>query len=190
MSSESNAALLVMDVQQSVVRATGADKGQILENIGQAVRAAKAQDMPVFYVTLSFRDGYPEVSPRNKMFGGLAQSGAFARGSDESAIHPAVAPEPEDQIVTKVRVSAFAGSDLAVLLRARQIDELILTGISTGGVVLSTLREAADRDFRLAVLSDGCMDPDAEVHQVLTRKVFPRQADVLTVDEWVAGLVS
>jgi len=91
-------------------------------------------------------------------------------------------------VVTKRRVSAFAGSDLETILRSHQIEHMVLTGISTSGVVLSTLREAADKDYRLSVLSDGCADLDPEVHNVLLNKVFPRQADVLTVAQWTAGL--
>jgi nicotinamidase-related amidase len=64
----------------------------------------------------------------------------------------------------------------------------VLTGIATSGVVLSTVREAADKDYRLTVLSDGCADLDPEVHSVLMGKVFPRQADVLTAMQWVDGL--
>jgi nicotinamidase-related amidase len=55
-------------------------------------------------------------------------------------------------------------------------------------VVLSTLRQAADLDYGLVVLADGCLDTDPEVHRVLTEKVFPRQADVLSVAEWPAGI--
>jgi hypothetical protein len=65
---------------------------------------------------------------------------------------------------------------------------LILGGIATSGVVLSTLREAADKDFALTVLSDACLDADPEVHRVLMEKVFPRQANVLTVDAWTDTL--
>ena len=86
--------------------------------------------------------------------------------------------------MVKRRVSAFTGSGLDVVLRAQAIDHLILTGIATSGVVLSTLRQAADADFRLTVLKDACLDVDAEVHRVLTEKVFPRQAEVLSVAEW------
>ena len=60
-------------------------------------------------------------------------------------------------------------------------------GIATSGVVLSTLRQAADLDYRLTVLRDACADADAEVHRVLTEKVFPRQADVVDVAHWVAA---
>jgi nicotinamidase-related amidase len=64
------------------------------------------------------------------------------------------------------------GSGLEIVPRAQDIDTLILTGISTGGVVLSTVREAADKDFRIVVLADGCLDPDPEFHAVLTEKIF------------------
>jgi nicotinamidase-related amidase len=83
-------------------------------------------------------------------------------------------------------VSAFTGSDLQVVLRSLGADTLVLTGIATSGVVLSTLRQAADLDYRLVVLSDGCLDADPEVHRVLTEKVFPRQASVRTVAQWAA----
>ncbi|HEV2254171.1 MAG TPA: isochorismatase family cysteine hydrolase [Streptosporangiaceae bacterium] len=109
-------------------------------------------------------------------------------GDPGAAIHPAVAPAPGDLIVTKRRVSAFTGSDLEVVLRAAGIDHLVLTGIATSGVVLSTLRQAADLDYRLTVLADGCLDADPEVHRVLTDKVYPRQADVLGIAEWTQSL--
>ena len=73
-------------------------------------------------------------------------------------------------MVTKRRVSAFAGSDLEVVLRSGEVGHLVLCGIATSGVVLSTLREAADRDYRLTVLSDLCVDPDPEVQRVLLEK--------------------
>jgi len=88
-------------------------------------------------------------------------------------------------VVTKKRVSAFTGSDLEVLLRANGIRHLVLCGIATSGVVLSTLREAADKDYQVTVLSDLCADMDAEVHRVLLEKVFPRQAAVVTTAEWI-----
>jgi nicotinamidase-related amidase len=87
-------------------------------------------------------------------------------------------------------VDRFAGHDggyLDVLLRARRTEHLVLAGIATSGVVLSTLRQAADLDYRLTVLADGCLDADPEVHQVLLGKVFPRQAEVTGVAEWAAS---
>jgi nicotinamidase-related amidase len=104
------------------------------------------------------------------------------------AIYPDVAPQPGDVVVTKRRVSAFTGSDLEVILRACKVQHLVLTGLSTSGVVLSTIREASDKDYHLSVLSDCCGDFDNEVHTVLLSKVFPRQANVLTAEEWAAAI--
>jgi nicotinamidase-related amidase len=90
--------------------------------------------------------------------------------------------------VTKKRVSAFAGSDLELVLRSRGIRTMVLSGIATSGVVLSTLRAAADLDFDLIVLADGCRDVDPEVHRVLLEKVFRRQSEVIDVETWVRRL--
>ncbi|MDX3094591.1 cysteine hydrolase [Streptomyces sp. ME19-03-3] len=184
-----NSALLVMDVQRGITDRFTGDDGY-LPRVREAVAAARTADIPVLYVVIGFRAGHPEISPRNKGFSALAQAGGFAAGDPGAEIHPEVAPEPGDVVVTKKRVSAFAGSDLDMLLRARGIDSLVLTGIATSGVVLSTLRQAADLDYGLTVLSDGCLDSDPEVHRVLTEKVFPRQADVVTVKEWVTSLAN
>ncbi|WP_238007854.1 isochorismatase family cysteine hydrolase [Dactylosporangium sp. AC04546] len=171
-------ALLVMDVQTAIVeRYPGPG---YLPRLRQAIATARAAGLPVIYVAVGFRPGYPEVSQRNKQFAGVVARG----GGAENPIHPDVAPEPGDAVVTKRRVSAFTGSDLDVLLRAQRIEHLVLAGIATSGVVLSTLRQAADLDYRLTVLADGCLDADPEVHRVLTERVFPVQADVTTVADW------
>ncbi|MFF3950433.1 cysteine hydrolase family protein [Streptomyces sp. NPDC001902] len=182
-----HSALLVMDVQRAITDRFTGDTGY-LSRVRDAIDAARAADVPVIHVVIGFRAGHPEISSRNKTFGALAQAGGFAAGDPGAEIHPDVAPAPGGIVVTKKRVSAFAGSDLDVVLRARGIDSLVLTGIATSGVVLSTLRQAADLDYGLTVLSDGCLDADPEVHRVLTEKVFPRQADVVTVEEWVKSM--
>jgi nicotinamidase-related amidase len=174
-----------MDVQSVVVdRYPDPD---YLPRLREAIGAARAGGLPVIYATVGFRPGYPEISTRNKMFGGLARRAGAAVNDQATGIHPDVAPEPGDILVTKRRVSAFAGSDLDMVLRAGEIDHLVLTGIATSGVVLSTVRQAADLDFGLTVLADACLDADPEVHRVLTEKVFPHQADVTTVVDWAAA---
>ena len=179
--------LLVMDVQESIV-GRFADTSGYLHRLSHAIAAARSAGVPVVYVTVGFRPGHPEISPRNKTFATIAGSGAFAEGDPASRIHPAIAPEPGDLVVTKRRVSAFAGSDLEVLLRGLGAGTLVLAGIATSGVVLSTVRQAVDLDYRIVVLADACIDSDPEVHRVLTEKVFPRQADVRAVSEWTADL--
>ena len=179
-------ALLVMDFQAGVVERFGS--GDVVRRAREAVDAARGRGIPVVFVRVGFRDGAPEVSARNKSFAVLADQGGMGQDSPATQVVPELEPLPSEAVVVKRRVSAFAGSDLDVVLRAAEVDHLVLAGIATGGVVLSTLREAADRDYRLTVLSDACLDRDPEVHRVLTEKVFPRQADVVPVDEWITGL--
>ena len=181
-------ALLIMDVQQGIVERFAGDDDGYLGRLATAIAAARAADVMVGYVTIAFRPGYPEVSDRNKSFAAIADTGRFTDGDPGSRIPGEVAPAPGEAVVIKRRVSAFTGSDLEVLLRARGIDHLVLAGIATSGVVLSTLRQAADLDYRLTVLADGCLDADPEVHQVLLGKLFPRQAEVTSVAEWAASL--
>lgn len=184
---QSKSALLVMDMQNSVVSRFVENENALLP-FQKAIEAARRNAIPVIYVRVAFRAGYPEISPRNKMFAGVSRRAGTAATETTMQIHESVQPRPDEPIVTKLRVSAFTGSDLEVILRSRQVDTLILSGIATSGVVLSTLREAADKDFALTVLSDACIDADPEVHRVLIEKVFPLQADVFTVDAWVDSL--
>jgi nicotinamidase-related amidase len=180
----SQTALLVMDIQAGIV-ARFAQTGDFLKRINTAITAARAASIPVIYVVVAFRQGYPEISPRNKSFSAVKQQQSrLQAGMTTTEIHPAITPQPADIVVTKRRVSAFSGSDLEVVLRAQGITHLVLCGIATSGVVLSTLREAADKDYQLTVLSDCCLDSDEEVQRVLLSKVFPRQAEVVTAQAW------
>ena len=184
----SHMALLVMDVQEGVVTRY-AQMGDVVTPISAAISAAHAASIPVIYVKIALRPGYPEVSPRNKFFSALRQQLSSAPAAiPPMEIHPAIAPQASDVVVTKRRVSAFSGSDLEVVLRAQDISHLVLCGIATSGVVLSTLREAADKDYQLTVLADCCVDSDEEVQRVLLSKVFPRQAEVIQASEWMAKL--
>ncbi len=180
-----NTALLVMDMQVGIV-GTLPNAAAVISSVGKAIAHAREKKIPIIYVVVGFRQGAPEISANNKGF--TASKERFA-GVDMNAfmtVHADVAPQEGEITVTKRRVSAFAGSDLEVVLRSSGIQHMVLCGISTSGVVLSTTREAADKDYKITILADCCADGDEEVHRVLTTKVFPRQADVKTVDEWSA----
>jgi hypothetical protein len=81
-------------------------------------------------------------------------------------------------VVGKHRVNALYGTALDLILRANALDTLIILGYATSGVVLSTVRAAADLDYRLVVVEDCCADQDPDLHDFLTQRLFPRQADV------------
>lgn len=178
-----HAVLLVMDFQRGIVGRV-ADAEALLDRVAGAIATARARGMAVGYVRVAFEDAdYDAVPPTNKIFARLAEGRVNHVDSPTTAVHDRLAPEPGDIVVRKTRVGAFSTTDLDEQLRKRGISTVVLAGISTSGVVLSTVRDAADRDYRIIVLADGCADFDAEVHDVLLGKVFPRQADVVNIAE-------
>ena len=181
-------ALLVMDFQVAIVEGYAADREALLERTTALVEAVRRAGIMVGYVVVGFRPGYPEISARNAQFGMLRGTGLFTAVAAGTEIHPAVAPRPGEIVVTKHRVSAFAGTDLDMILRAKGIETLVLSGIATSGVVLSTLRHASDADYRLLVVQDCCSDRDEEVHRVLVEKIFPRQAALVCAADVVQAL--
>lgn len=178
-------ALLAMDLQ--VGNLSHIDDPGYLPRAARAIEVARGAGVPVVHVRVGFRPGHPEVHPRNKTFSALP-SDMFTDDDPAGAIHPDVAPVPGEIVVTKNRVSAFAGNDLRQILAAQGIGHLVLAGIATGGVVLATVVTAADEDYRLTVLEDACADPDPRTHRFHMERTFPRRGEVIDVDSWGKSL--
>lgn len=178
------AALLVMDYQKGIVGMLG-DPDALLSRAADAIALARGRDAQVAYVRVAFEDADYEAFPPTSQMGARVKSAGRALHADSpnTAIDERVAPQDGDIIVRKTRVGAFSTTDLDQQLRQRNLDTLILAGISTSGVVLSTVRDAADRDYRVCVLADACADPDPEMHAFLTERIFSRQADVITLPQ-------
>jgi nicotinamidase-related amidase len=152
---------------------------QVVEKTQRLQGAAREAGLFVCYCATVFRPGYVEISERNKTFRERKHSGQPAIGDPVQLIHPAVLPAAGEVVVGKHRVNALYGTALDLILRANNIDTLIILGYATSGVVLSTTRYAADLDYRLVVVEDCCADQDPEVHDFLTQRIFPRQAEVV-----------
>jgi nicotinamidase-related amidase len=183
---KSRTALLIMDYQNDIVNfLPEKDREPLLDKASTILKEARKAGIQVIYVVVRFRDGYPEISPKNGMFSGLKKTGWLREGTPGAEIHAKVAPQPGDVVVTKRRVGAFSTTDLETVLRAKDIDTLAMFGIATSGVVLSTVRWAADMDYRLVVVGDACADRDQEVHRVLTEKIFPGQAAVVSTQDFL-----
>jgi nicotinamidase-related amidase len=185
---KNHTAVLIMDYQNDIVSGVTDAYPQLLDKAAAVLRGARQVGIPVIYVVVRFRPGYPEVSARNKIFSGLKAAGRLAEGTPGADIHASVAPQAAEVIVTKRRVGAFSTTDLTSVLNACNATSLVLLGIATSGVVLSTVRWAADADYDIIVIEDGCADADPEVHRVLTQKVFPRQAAVVQTDAFLQSL--
>jgi nicotinamidase-related amidase len=182
-------ALLVMDYQRAIVGMIE-DSDALVAHAAEAIELVRGRGGHIGYVRVAFTAAdLQDIPPTSSMGARIASAPqAFMDESPATQIDERVAPRPEDIIVRKTRVGAFSTTDLARQLTERGIDTLILAGISTSGVVLSTVRDASDRDYRLFVLSDATADRDPAVHDCLMERVFPRQADIITVAE-LAGLL-
>jgi nicotinamidase-related amidase len=170
-----------MDYQNGVVDMLD-EPDELLARTADAIAMVRRHGGQIGYVRVAFEDADLEaIPPTSRMGARIATSPqAFHSDSPTTAVHESVAPQTGDVIVRKTRVGAFSTTDLDQQLRERGIDTLILAGISTSGVVLSTVRDASDRDYRVLVLADATADPDPEVHEFLLERIFPRQVDVIT----------
>jgi len=182
---DKKSALLMLDFQVGVGDIPYAENA-----VAQAVKALEAgrkAGMVVIFSKVAFRPGYPEVSAFNPVFAMIKEKKFLP--SESSRLLPLMIPRDQELVVDKKRFSAFCGSDLELLLRAQNVKNLIIAGISTSGVILSTFCEAADKDYQMTILSDACADPQDALHQELTTDLFPRSAKVNTVAEWTAELL-
>jgi len=185
----SRTALLVMDYQNGIVGML-AEPQELLQRAAAAVAVARERGVTVGYVRVAFTDADYQAVPATSRMGAqvIAAGRSLHADSPETAIHTLLAPRPGDVVVRKTRVGAFSTTGLDAQLRERGVDTLILAGISTSGVVLSTTRDAYDRDYAIVVLADACADPDAEVHDFLIEKILPRKAHVISANEMAARL--
>jgi len=179
-------AMLGMDLQAGIVSVYTPNTTELVDRAAALLQQGRRAGVTVIHVKVGFRPGLPEVHSRNLLFGGIKASPQHQKlfSGVAGEIHPAVAPAASDLVVTKSRVNAFTGTDLELLLRAKEIDTLVLFGIATSGVVLSTALHASDADFRLFIIKDCCADQDQTVHTCLIEKVLPRRATVLLAEEF------
>jgi nicotinamidase-related amidase len=178
--------LLVMDYQPGVIDTLGplVDTDELLGRVATAIKVVRRAGGQVGFVRSAFDDrDYSAIPGSNKVFAPHAATRYLHTEDPASGVHGRLAPEPGDLMIRKTRLGAFSTSDLQDQLRGSGITTLILAGIHTKGVLLSTVVEAVDRDYTTYVLSDASADADPSLHDVLTKKVFTFQANVITVAE-------
>lgn len=182
---KNRAALLIADFQIENVASCPSSIEGVLRRAASVLDCARKIQIPIVHIKMSFRHGWPEVLPHLRH----RYEGRFLEGSEGAEFHPAVAPKPGETIVAKRRTGPFSSTDLNSILHAAGADTLLISGIVTSGVVLSTVRWAADIDYEIVVISDACLDRDPEVHHMLLEKVLPRQATIATTSEVVSVLL-
>ncbi len=182
-------ALLLMDYQPGIVERLD-DPEALIARAQQALATARAAGATVGFVRVAFTDEDFEAMPEGAPMARVKAMPREAMHADSPAtqVDERVSPAEGDIVVRKTRVGAFGTTDLDQQLRARGIDTLILAGISTSGVTISTVCDAHDRDYRLFVLADATADPEPETHAFLTEVFFPKRATVIEVADLEALL--
>jgi nicotinamidase-related amidase len=176
-------ALLVLDYQPAVLD-TIANGAELLARAIETIAIARTKGVHIGFVRVAFDDAdRAAIPPTNKAFFPVVGTTYLDHEAPEALVHEKLAPKPGDMSLRKRRVGAFSTTDLDQQLRERGVTTLLLAGTYTSGVVLSTMRDASDHDYRLFVVSDLCGDPDVPLHDVLMQKIFPRQGEVLTSAE-------
>ncbi|UXN06112.1 cysteine hydrolase family protein [Bartonella sp. HY761] len=185
-------ALILMDFQKFILEnfISLEQATHVTQNAAKLLQWARQAGVLVIHVNVSFRQGYPEINSRNVMFGDIKANKRVIPGGDEMKIYAPLAPQSDEPIVGKHRISAFSGSDFDMILRANNIEELVLAGVATSHVVLSTFNQAFDLDYGLTVIEDACTDGDLEMHDILIKKHFPRHAMVMSAQEFIEKNIS
>jgi nicotinamidase-related amidase len=168
---------LVMDMMNDLVSESGfnaktyavqvKERG-VLEHTAKAIEAARHAGIGIGYVRVGFSPDYRECPPASPIFSGARKNGIFKLGTDGTQVHPALAPRTSDLDIIKHRVSPFYATSLEPILRANGIERLILSGVSTNGVVHSGAREGHDRDYEIVIFEDCCagVTPDEHMHAI------------------------
>jgi nicotinamidase-related amidase len=178
-------ALLTLDLQKGVFGLVPGSE-RVMTMAAKAVAFARQNQFRIIHVGLAFSEGHPEIPDVEFPWLRLKQNNLFVKGTPSVEFHGDIF-HPDDLVIYKQRVGAFSDNHLELVLRSRRVEHLVVFGIATSGIVLSTLSRAFDLDFRSVVLKDACFDSDQEVHRVLTEKVFPVKAWVAATDEFIAA---
>jgi nicotinamidase-related amidase len=181
-------AFLTLDIQTALVGFYAKEAtAEFVQTVRSLLACARDTNATVIHVRLGFRQGFPEVSERNRLLSSLTKNPDYVKmlTTEWFNLHPALEARPDEPVLTKSRISAFEGTDLKVLLRSKNIDTLVLFGIITSGVVLSTALEAMDQDYRVLIVRDACVDSDPELHACLLDHLLAKRTDVVTAAEIV-----
>ncbi|MFG1819312.1 cysteine hydrolase family protein [Kribbella sp. NPDC049174] len=176
-------ALIIGDVQQGITSNYPFAR-QVVPPLTELLPRARAAGVLVVFVRFAFRANGADVPPDSALLRTFYEAGdAFHEGSAGTALDLPVADE--DVVVLKRRASAFAGTDLDLVLRAAGVNSLAIAGVATSAMVAATCYDAADRGYQVTVLRDACADGDQAMHDFFMDAVFPsRGFEVVTCTGW------
>jgi nicotinamidase-related amidase len=189
-------ALINVDLQNMFVEGTpvsAPDGLAIVARVNKLAAACREAGVLVIHTAHVTRPDGSNVGVMGEIIPPVRE-GMIAKGSFTAALHKDLKIEPADIMLEKPRFGAFHGTDLEITLRARGIDSVIISGLTTIVCADTTAREAAMRDFRVFFLSDGTSTvgingvPRDELQKVTCAVLGTAFAQVLTVDQMIGKL--
>ena len=115
-----------------------AERG-IIAKVNRALEIARNKEWLTILVKVGFSKGYLDHPKRSPFFGKLHEIGALEAGSSGMDFHPEIREDLADLVIVKPRISAFYGTQLDAALRARNVNRLVIAGVSTAWAVQSTV---------------------------------------------------
>jgi nicotinamidase-related amidase len=127
--------------------------------------AARQAGVPIIYTRVCYRPGYPDLIANGPLLQGVRDAGALVDGEPGAEIIPELAAQPGDVVVDHRRITGFSGTDLDTILKAREIDTVLLTGVATNITVEGTARDAVNLGYRTIVISDCTSAANEAAHE-------------------------
>ena len=168
----------VVEINKAHRGACGDYAWDAIEPTVKLFAAARAAGLPVIYTTGSGSDA---VSATNRQKSGEA----IGDGYD---IKEEFAPEDGDLVIAKQRASGFYGTPLVAHLNLMGVESLIMCGESTSGCLRASVVDAFSAGYHVVVAEECCFDRSLVSHKLSLFDLHHKYADVMHVDEVVAGL--
>ncbi len=169
-------ALVIMHYQVDVFAILfGEQPSPLLDTCNALIRRWRATGRPVLFPNFFLGEEYERVSPNNRLISSIVPTGRFRNALPMKGL----AFEPDDMFYACPRASVFYGTTLDADLRTRGISTLVMAGISSTGVVLSSITWASDADYDVRLVRDCCYDPDHDAHEALFRTGFGGRVQVV-----------
>ena len=194
----SRCALIIQDMQNDVVMDGGAfassgspahcREQNAIANVARLAEACRAKGIPVIHVWFLVEPGAPGLTLNAPLFEGVVESKAVVRGTWGAQPVPGLEPKPGDHVVSKMRMSAWEGTNLETVLKAEKRDIVIVTGAWTNMSIEHTARTGADKGYVMIVPEDGCSTMNADWHKASINYALQNVSAVTTVDDVLGAL--
>lgn len=197
MADGSGRAVIVVHCQVDIVKREGAfgeffadmvDKMGIVSRTKSVLKESRASGVPIFYLRICFRTGYPDLIPNNALLGLVPEKRALLDGEPGAEIIEELTPEEDDVVVDHRRMSGFYGSDLKTVLDKHGVDTLVMTGVATNVSVEATARAGIDLGYNVVVLSDCCTADSQETHDASLGTLGLLASEVTSSEEFLKTL--